>query len=507
MNKRTLKSIIIMGISSVVGYLVTLFLTSYVTDNIGIEAYRFVSISKTFVSYGEIVTIALTSFVVRYITINYHKHDIEAAESYYVSSINASIVLCILLSVVFSILTIKIDCIIKIPQELLHSVRLLFATMFVAFVATTMSTPFSTGFYIKDRLDISGIIKIISYTANMCVLIVLFSIFNPSLWFVGVGSIVAALIILLGSYFSNKKLVPDFRYNMRLHSNQKVKMLLTNGLWNSINQLGNTLNSGLDLLFSNAMLTDIQTGQIAVSKSIGTIFSSLAGIIFQPLQPELLRTYSEGINGKFLNQLKKSMKLCGFFGSLAFSGFFALGFLFYKLWLPSQDYNLLHILTIITVFTYIMDIFLQPIYYVNTLTVKNKIPCFITIIGGLLNVVGMFILIKYTNLGVYAVPITTAVIMFLINFCFNPVYACWCLGIKRTYFYPLIFKHLFATVLMCFVFKVISVLFNPGNWIGLVICAIIMVIIGTVVYFVITFDNEERVAIIKKIKNKIAFLK
>ena len=40
--------------------------------------------------------LALTSFVVRYITINYHKHDIEAAESYYVSSINASIVLCIL---------------------------------------------------------------------------------------------------------------------------------------------------------------------------------------------------------------------------------------------------------------------------------------------------------------------------------------------------------------------------------------------------------------------------
>ena len=51
-------------------------------------------------------------------------------------------------------------------------------------------------------------------------------------------------------------------------------------------------------------------------------------LIILTWQPELLRTYSEGINGKFLNQLKKSMKLCGFFGSLAFSGFFALGFLF-----------------------------------------------------------------------------------------------------------------------------------------------------------------------------------
>ena len=73
---------------------------------------------------------------------------------------------------------------------------------------------------------------------------------------------------------------------MRLHSNQKVKMLLTNGLWNSINQLGNTLNSGLDLLFSNAMLTDIQTGQIAVSKSIGTIFSSLAGIYISAIDSQ-----------------------------------------------------------------------------------------------------------------------------------------------------------------------------------------------------------------------------
>ena len=66
---------------------------------------------------------------------------------------------------------------------------------------------------------------------------------------------------------------------------------------------------------------------------------------------------------------------------------------------------------------------------------------------------------------------------------------------------------MFATVLMCCIFKVISILFNPDNWIGLVICAIVMVIVGTIVYFVITFNNEEKNVIIKKIRNKIAFLK
>lgn len=33
---------------------------------------------------------------------------------------------------------------------------------------------------------------------------------------------------------------------------------------------------------------------------------------------------------------------------------------------------------------------MYPLYYVYTLTVKNKIPCFITIIGGVLNVVSIW---------------------------------------------------------------------------------------------------------------------
>ena len=61
-----------MGLSSVIGYFVTMFLTSYITENIGIEAYGFVSIAKTIVDYGGIITIALTSFIVRYITIHYY---------------------------------------------------------------------------------------------------------------------------------------------------------------------------------------------------------------------------------------------------------------------------------------------------------------------------------------------------------------------------------------------------------------------------------------------------
>lgn len=503
MNKKTLKAIIIMGLSSVIGYFVSMFLTSYITENIGIEAYGFVSIAKTVVNYGEIVTIALTSFVVRYITIHYYKNEIKEAQSYYVSSINASLVLCLILTVVFAIIVANLELLIVIPDYLIATVKLLFVAVFAAFLSTTLSTPFSVGFYTKNRLDLSGIIKIISYISEIIVLLLMFKLFKPALWFVGLGSFAASATVLLGNVLANRRLAPDFRYDKSLHSNKKVKTLIGNGFWNSVNQLGNTLNSGLDLLVSNAMLTGIQTGQIAVAKSIGAIFSTLSGIIFQPLQPELLRTYSEGINKGFLNQLKKSMKLCGFFGSLVFSGFLGLGSLFYRLWLPSQDSKLLHVLTLVTVFTFIMDLLLQPIYYVNTLTVKNKIPCLVTIAGGLLNVAGMYFLIKYTNMGVYSVPITTAVIMSCINFFFNPMYATWCLKIKKTYFYPLIFRHLFATAVMCTTFWGINKLINPCSWIGLIVCALLMVCIGAAIYFAITFNKDERIAVISTIKKKL----
>lgn len=503
MNKKTLKAIIIMGLSSVIGYFVSMFLTSYITENIGIEAYGFVSIAKTVVNYGEIVTIALTSFVVRYITIHYYKNEIKEAQSYYVSSINASLVLCLILTVVFAIIVANLELLIVIPDYLIATVKLLFVAVFAAFLSTTLSTPFSVGFYTKNRLDLSGIIKIISYISEIIVLLLMFKLFKPALWFVGLGSFAASATVLLGNVLVNRRLAPDFRYDKSLHSNEKVKTLIGNGFWNSVNQVGNTLNSGLDLLVSNAMLTGIQTGQIAVAKSIGVIFGTLSGIVFQPLQPELLRTFSEGINECFLNQLKKSMKLCGFFGGVVFSGFFGLGSLFYKLWLPSQDTKLLHALTLVTVFTFIMDLFLQPIYYVNTLTVKNKVPCFITIAGGLLNVAGMYFLIKYTNMGVYSVPITTAVIMFCINFFFNPMYASWCLKIKKTYFYPLIFRHLFAIAVMCTTFWGINKLINPCSWIGLIVCALLMVCIGATIYFAITFNNDERIAVISSIKKKL----
>ena len=499
MKNKAALSIAILGVASIMNYIITFFLTPYITENIGVNAYGFVSIAKTFVSYGEIVTVALTSFVVRYISVYYHKGDITEARSYYVSAIKASCYLAILMLCVFAIVIVQLHNILNIPQNLVNSVKALFAGLVFVFLMTLISTPFSVCFYIKNRLDIYGAIKIMSYIVEMLVLIVLFAFFKTKLWYVGSATAVAVFVILAGSYCANHSMLPELKYSEKLFSTSKVKTLLKNGIWNSLNQLGNTLNSGLDLLVSNALLSGNETGEIAIAKNIGAIFAAVAAIIFQPLQPGLLREYSKGETEDFYKKLISDMVICGFFGSLLFAGFFALGYHFYTMWLPNQNTEELYILTVITVFSYVMDIFLQPLYYVNTLTLKNKIPCFVTIAGGILNVIGMCFLIRFMKFGMYAVPVTTAFIMFIINVGFNPMYASWCLKLKKAYFYPVIARYLLATSIMCVVFIFAAKVFHPLTWRSFAASVSVMCFLGIGIYYMIMQGYKKSFEAIKSI--------
>ena len=490
-NKRLIQTMLSSGLAVLIGYAINFTVTPYITENLGVDVYGFVSLANTFTSYAGIVTLALTAFVVRYISVAYHENDMKTAGEYYSSSIFACTMLTAILFVICLVIVANLQVFLKIPTEIVDSVKVLFLIVFLNFSIVTMTTPFGTSAYIKNRLDITGYIRSFSKIIEAAVIVLLFLVFAPKVWFVAVGAVVASLITLLLSCTLTKKLTPELRFSKDCVCLAKIKNLFKNGLWSSVNQLGNVLNSGLDLLVANLMLSPIQTGQIAVAKTIGTIFATLFQTISQPFEPILLKSYAQGDKNEFFQSIRKAMLICGFFGAVAFAGFFALGKVYYTLWMPSQDAKLLHKLTVLTIFNYITDSILRPVYYINTLTVKNKIPCYVTIVGGLLNVVFMFILIQYTELGVYAVVLTTAVIMVGINLFFNPVYAAQCIQIKASSFYLILVRHILACMVMCFVFRLIAMWIQPMSWLALVFGAGIMVMVGAVLYTLINCDLKE----------------
>lgn len=106
MNKNNLRiatAIIVSGLGVFISYLINFLLTPYITDNIGIEAYGFVSLAKNFVNYAQIATIAITSFVVRYISVSYHERKMQEANEYY----STSVIACVALAGVIFIETVS----------------------------------------------------------------------------------------------------------------------------------------------------------------------------------------------------------------------------------------------------------------------------------------------------------------------------------------------------------------------------------------------------------------
>ena len=484
-NKQIAKTIIISGVASLLSYLITFFLTPYITENIGIEAYGFVTLSKTVVGYVDIIMTALTAFIVRYISVAFHKNRLDEARSYYSSSIIACLILSLFILFTAIIITLKLDHILNIPNPLVCSVKILFLLVFVNFFIVTLNVPLSAFAYIKNRLDITGIIKIIGCCVEALVLVILVFLCPLNIWFEGMGILSASIVILICTIICNKKFLPELYFKKKNVEWNKIRTLFKAGSWNSLNSLGNTLNSGLDLIISNAFLSGTATGQIAIAKTLGGMLQTIFIVIAQSFQPQLLKSYSSNEKDDFLKDIKKAMAFCGMFANIVFAGFVSLGKIYYKLWIPNENTQLIDILTVITIANYVTDGLLQPVYYVNTITVKNKMPCLITIIGGILNICGMLILIEKTNWGAYAIVSTTAAIMLIINLLFNPIYVAKILNIKCSEIYSVIVMDIVSCILMVIIFALIERLISPEGWIMLIVSAAVMFCIGCIIHVLV----------------------
>ena len=272
-----------------------------------------------------------------------------------------------------------------------------------------------------------------------------------------------------------------------------IKKLVLDGFWVSLGGLGDQLNHGLDLLVCNLMLTPTAMGNLAIAKTIHTLFSGIFGFIAQAFQPMFLKDYAEGNKENLVRNLKLSMKVGGMASNIIYAGLVALGMTFFSLWVPGQNTEEIYWLTVINSSTAVMTGCMNPLYYIYTLTVKRKIPCMVTLGTCVANVLGMYVLLKYTNLGVYAVVLTTAVCVFVMSYITNPLYMAHVLELPKRTFYPEIGKNLISAGVLVIIFNLIERLMNPNGWMSLIVSAVLMSVIGTAVHIFIVCSKEERV--------------
>lgn len=422
-------------LSLCINYLMNFLITPYVTNNIGVEAYGFVALANTFISYVDILAVGLNAFAGRFIAMAYYQKKLEKANRYFSSTILADLILACVLLAGGTVAIVRLDRMLQIPQELTADVKLLFFIVLMRYLLTLLRTAFDAAAFISERIDLAEKLQSAAYLLQAGLLLALYLLLQPHVWYVGLAAAVGALLLLAGNLRLCHKLTPELQFHVKDFSPHAVWEVLSTGSWTALNNLGNLLNSGLDLLITNLMLNATVMGQISVAKSLETIVSGMIMKISTVFRPRCLRLYAEDKMEELTGLLKISMRCTGGFCNLVVMGFFVCGHDFMALWLPGQNTDFLFRAGLIVLLSDIATGAVQPLYYVYTLTQKLRLPCCVTILMGTANVLSMYILLRYTSVGAYAVLLTTLVIS-VVHFVDAPLYAAHCLHLPLHTFYP-----------------------------------------------------------------------
>ena len=86
---------------------------------------------------------------------------------------------------------------INVSLGLEHDVKILFFIVLGRYICTLLRNAFDVSTFIKNRLDLTEKLRAFSYIIQAIILLVTCVSMKPHVWYVGIASFAAALIMLL----------------------------------------------------------------------------------------------------------------------------------------------------------------------------------------------------------------------------------------------------------------------------------------------------------------------
>ena len=506
MKKQMYINLIAQTIAYAVNLGISFFLTPYIVNHIGVEANGFVGLANNFIEYAQLITVALNSMAGRFITIKLHQKNEKEANKYFTSVFFANLFLAIVLTIVFSFVIVFLDKLLNISAGLVIDIKILWILIFANFIVSLFASIFSVSTFFANRLDKTAISNIRGILIKAIILVVCYTFFKPFTFYVGIAMLALGINNLISHIVYKKKLVPQLKIDKNNFDIKYVKELVSSGIWNSVSKLSSILSSGLDLLITNIFVNSVAMGVMNLSKTVSNIVLSLFGTLASIFAPQLTISYAEGDVGGMKNQLISSIKLMGLFSAIPIAILVGFGKEFYQLWVPTQNADLLELLTIITCFNLIFALPLEPLYNIFTVKNKIKISSIALISFSVCSILTVFIGLNFIHNEDAKIIYIVAVGAFynvLRLLTFLPIYGAKCLDFKVSTFYPPILKNVLSVVILVVIAFAINFVFGINSWLKMCIACVILGILGLVINVFILFNKEERIENIEFLKNKL----
>lgn len=488
-------------------FIISFVLTPIVLQKLGDEAYGFVGLVNNFVSYVAIITAALNAMASRFITVSYHADKKRDTEEYYSSVFFSNCIMgtAVLIGSIF--LAANIESLVSVAPELVADLRITVLLAFLNAAVSLLTVVFGAAAFIKNELYLNSIGQLLGSVLRVGFLLALFWLALPHMWYFSVAGLAATVATGVVQAVVTRKLLPEIKLSLSRFSPPKIWELLKIGVWNSLQNINNLIQTGLDLLIANLFIGGAAMGLLSIAKTVPQALIGLSGSIAGLFYPKMAQAYAYGDKKELTCRFDFAMRFTAAFTIVPLAGFIGFGPSFYALWLPGRaiaELSEIQILSVLTVIALIASALVEPLYYANTLTTKVKGSVLIGFGFSLATMAIEFPLLFLTSLDrLTIIAGVSSILMFVRHALIQPLYCAVVIGVPKRTFYKPLAKELFVLLLLWIGYAFIDQLGICTSWGSLTIVFLVAGCLGYAFELFTLFDKDERRAIFRLIESKL----
>lgn len=493
-----LSSMVAVGVNLTISF----FLSPFIVEKIGVEANGFVTLASNFVGYASLAAVALNSMAGRFISIKVYQGDLTEANNYY-TAVTLGNMLLSLFMVLPAVVTVSyLEKIINISAELVWDVKLLFGLVFLNFLIRNTFSSWNTATFVTNKLYIQSIRTMEAQLIRVTVLLGLFLLVHPFVYYMGVASLIATFYTVLFSFHYKRKLMPELKVRAASFQKSHFLELIASGIWNTVNQLGALLLSGLDLLIANVYVGAEAMGVLSLAKILPHVVAQLTTALKSVFTPTFIMKYAKGDLAGLKLELKKAMKITGIILTVPLSIILVFGNEFYQLWVPSQNAELLQTLSVLACVGEIFTVATVVLFDVFVVVNKVKTNAILVVVSGIASTLAVIVLLENTNLGLYAIAGVSSVASIIRNLSFTVPRTAHYLNLKWTTFFPEVGYSLLSILILTTIGYGIESIVVIDSFLRLFLYAGITGALGLIINIYVVLNKAERNYFIKMIKGK-----
>lgn len=411
---------------SLVGMALGFFLVPFLIVKLGKEAFGLIILAEMITGFFEIVTVSVRIALSRHATFALSKNKMDDFVEYLSTGRMILFVSSAFVLLLGSVISLNFPYLFKVPPEYFSQSRILFLTITLAIAFSIPNAASWSVLYAKQRFDLINIASSLGVVIRAVCLFVYFSVApRRYVTLVAYGMIYLMMIVVQNVmiYFFHKRLMPGVRFSRKYFRRSKVREILSFSVHTSISRASSLLYQETAHIIINVYWGPAFNAIYAIAMKFPTLMSRLFSEPSWTLMPTFTDLVARGDHERFERLFFMYSKMLAI---VTFPFCFALIFFSRPLvyaWV-GPDFAMAANLMVIIVAQQLIGIPFSMTGCVFNAYGKVKIPSFVSLAMGILNVILCLLLGVTFHMKLYGIALSGIIVATFCGEGFYPSYVC-----------------------------------------------------------------------------------